>query len=471
MSDDDATATGLYAHADLAPGMVVAGRFRIVGLLGIGGMGVVYRAVDRALGVTVALKLLRIELLGRPGAFERFRQELLLARQVSSAHVVRIHDFAQHKGRWLISMDFIDGEGLDQRLDRLGKLPVDEALSIARQIAEGLRAAHAVGVVHRDLKPSNVLIDRAGSAFVNDFGVARSLASSGMTQSGITVGTPDYLSPEQARGEAVDPRSDLYALGLILYEMLGGELPFAGGTIAEILGQRIVRSPPPLTRLRPELPDWVARLVDRLLRSQPAHRLQDAGAVIAAIDRRQVPHEIMPSTALARRALALALAGIAVVAAGWWWSQQRAPVALASPPLQRLLLLPATHDGGVASAATVAIDDRLLGASAYLRDALDDAGVAVVDGERTRQAQRQSGADLDALRGVAVADRLLAPRLVRSGERWRVRAQWRAASAASQTIDGPLADDPVAALLAWWPSLATLDIAAPPPALPAAPAL
>ena len=174
---DAPTATGLYAQQHLAAGTVLAGRFRIEAMLGIGGMGVVYRATDLALEIAVALKLLRPELASRADAFERFRQELLMARQVSSPRVVRIHDLAQHEGQWLISMDFVDGESLDRRLDRDGAMPPDDAVRIARQLAEGLSAAHARGVIHRDLKPANVLIDRDGNAFVSDFGVARSLAS------------------------------------------------------------------------------------------------------------------------------------------------------------------------------------------------------------------------------------------------------------------------------------------------------
>ncbi|HEY4556184.1 MAG TPA: serine/threonine-protein kinase, partial [Lysobacter sp.] len=288
MSDPAATVTSVYAQQRLAPGTVLGARFRIENVLGLGGMGVVYRATDLALDVVVALKLLRPELAARPDAFDRFRQELLTARQVSSPRVVRIHDLAQDEGQWFITMDLIDGEALDRRIDRDGPLPPDEAVRIARQIAEGLAAAHAKGVVHRDLKPANVLIDREGDAYITDFGVARSLASGGLTQSGTVVGTPDYLSPEQARGEAVDARSDLYALGLILYEMLTGAMPFAGGTIPEILAQRMLRSPPPVTQARPATPAWVARLVDRLLRPQPAHRLQSAREVIAAIDCKNV---------------------------------------------------------------------------------------------------------------------------------------------------------------------------------------
>ena len=243
--EEGATATGRFA-ADLPPGTVLAGRFRLDRLLGVGGMGVVYRATDLQLGVPVAIKLLRSEMADRPGAFERFRQELLLSRQVSSPHVVRIHDIAQHEGRWLISMDLVEGEPLDRMLDREARLPVDKALAIARQVALGLAAAHARKVIHRDLKPSNVLVDANGHAWISDFGIARSLGSRGLTVTGTVVGTPEYLSPEQARAEPVDARSDLYALGLLLYEMLAGEPAYSGGTQSESIAQRLVGPPPPI---------------------------------------------------------------------------------------------------------------------------------------------------------------------------------------------------------------------------------
>jgi serine/threonine protein kinase len=281
--EDGATVTGRFA-ADLPPGTVLAGRFRLEQLLGIGGMGVVYRATDIQLGVPVAIKLLRTEMADRPGAFERFRQELLLSRQVSSPHVVRIHDIAQHQDRWLISMDLVEGEPLDKLLDREGRLPVEKALAVARQVALGLSAAHARDVIHRDLKPSNVLIDAEGRAYISDFGIARSLGSRGLTVTGTVVGTPDYLSPEQARAEPVDARSDLYALGLLLYEMLTGEPAYAGTTQSESIAQRLVGPPPPIRTRRADVPAWVERLLDRLLRSNPAHRPRDAEAVVRAID-------------------------------------------------------------------------------------------------------------------------------------------------------------------------------------------
>ncbi|MGY1424943.1 protein kinase domain-containing protein [Lysobacter sp. A289] len=449
----NATATGVYAQLNLAPGIVLADRFRLESILGIGGMGVVYRATDLTLDVPVALKLLRPELAQRADAFDRFRDELLLARQVSHPHVVRIHDLARHGQHWLISMDFVDGTSLDHRIDKQGPLAVEEALQVTRQLAEGLAAAHAKGVVHRDLKPANVLLDAQDNAYISDFGVARSLITSGLTQSGTVVGTPDYLSPEQARGDPVDARSDLYALGLILYEMLAGKPPFGGGTMAEVLAQRIVSTPQPIVRHRPEVPAWVARLLDKLLRPQPAHRFQSAAAVVLAIDTREVPRELRLSRGVGW-GLAAMLA-LALGVGGWWLQHEPGPVIAASPPLQRLLVLPIEHAGdGSSSADTLA--PKLAGLSAHLRDALAAIpGFAVVDGERTQQALRQldpAGAarpDVAGLRTIAAAQRVLQPTLVAEDGRWHLRAQLHSGTAAPVVIDGPAADGSATALRAW----------------------
>ncbi|MEH6422521.1 protein kinase domain-containing protein, partial [Pseudomonas sp. CGJS7] len=426
----EATATGLYQAQPMTPGSVLAGRFRIESLLGVGGMGVVYRAHDTALGIDIALKLLRPELAARGDAFERFRQELLTARQVSSPRVVRIHDLIRHESQWLIGMDLIDGEPLDKRLDRNGALPLDDAIRIARQIAEGLSAAHARGVIHRDLKPANVLIDTNGDAYISDFGVARSLAGSGLTQTGAIVGTPDYLSPEQARGEGADARSDLYALGLILHEMLTGKIPFDGGTLSEILAQRMLRTPPPVDRLRADTPAWLVRLVDRLLRSQPAHRLGSADEVLRAIDTRHVARDWRPT-----RAVWLSAAGVATLAAagaGLWIARPQQPPVRANAnaavpavaPLHRIMVLPlrAPQDAIPPEQARAYV--------ALLRESLATLpGLAVVDDERSQQALRQldpsdaAPPDADDLRRLARADRAVALELSRYEKGWRMQAR------------------------------------------------
>lgn len=458
MTDPGATATGIYSQQRLAAGSVLAGRFRIESVLGIGGMGVVYRARDLALDVPVALKLLRPELATRADAFDRFRQELLTARQVSSPHVVRIHDLAQDGAQWFITMDLIEGEGLDRRIDRDGQLPPEDALAIARQLAEGLAAAHARGVVHRDLKPANVLIDREGRAFITDFGVARSLASGGLTQTGSVIGTPDYLSPEQARGEPVDARSDLYALGLILYEMLTGAMPFAGGTVPEIIAQRMLRTPPPVTTLRPGTPPWIARLVDRLLRPQPAHRLQSATDVIRAIDRREVPRDWRPR-GRGWAVAAAALVAIAIGVAAWQFAARQAPPApvASAAPLHRLLVLPLDAPASILDAPRRAALDALA------RDALAASpGLAVVDGERTDQAMRQldpagsAALDVGELRRIVGADRALGIDLSRDDGAIRATATLGRNGTARSTVSA-VGADPAGALRALLAQPALVD--------------
>ena len=422
-----ATVTGIQAGATLAPGQRLAARYRIEALLGIGGMGVVYRATDEALDVPVAIKLLRPELAQRPEAFERFRQELLLARQVSSPHVVRIHDIARDGERWFISMDLIDGEALDRRLDREGTLPVDEALSIARQLAEGLGAAHARGVVHRDLKPSNVLIDRDGRACIADFGVARSLGTSGLTHSGAVVGTPDYLSPEQARGTAVDARSDLYALGLLLYEMLAGRLPFDGATPAESISQRIAGTPTPLRQVRADVPAWVEALVSRMLRTAPAHRFQNAREVIDAIDSRRAPADWL---AWRRRALQAGVLALLIAAAGvLYWSWPRGTLVPELPPARRVLVVAEPSADEAVQARSEAVAD-------LLRLALQsNAGTAAVDAERTRQAL----ATLAIAEGVTVTDEAL-QKEVPGADIARVAADGDGVRASWHPVDGDARD-------------------------------
>jgi tetratricopeptide (TPR) repeat protein len=268
----------------LAAGHLVAARYRIVALAGVGGMGMVYRARDEQLDIDVALKVLRPEVAADPGFRGLFRKELLLARQVSHRHAVRIHDLGVDGELLFLTMDYVAGRSLRALLADEGPLPAPRAVAIARQLAEALAAAHAEGVVHRDLKPANVLVDESGRAFITDFGVARSMAAAGPTHTEGIVGTPDYLSPEQARGEPVDGRSDLYALGLLLFEMLSGKLPFAGESYTERLAQRLSGEARDLRDAGVEAPPRLRALVRRCLERNPAWRYQNAAELLAALD-------------------------------------------------------------------------------------------------------------------------------------------------------------------------------------------
>jgi len=280
-----ATRTAVESQRMLASGTLLAGRYRIEALTGVGGMGMVYRARDEELGVVVALKVMRPERLAEQHMLERFRRELVLARQVTHRNVVRIHDIGSDEGRLFLTMDFIDGRPLNDLLEKEGPLAVNRAVHIAAQLARALAAAHAEEVVHRDLKPANILVADGDRAFITDFGIARSLGTAGLTDAGSILGTPDYLSPEQARGDTVDGRSDIYALGLILYRMLTGELPFSGATFEEIVAQHTAGHARDITRTGVNVPRWLRRTIGRCLQREPADRYQDAGELARDLER------------------------------------------------------------------------------------------------------------------------------------------------------------------------------------------
>ncbi len=257
-------------------------RYRILALLGSGGMGTVYRARDEELGVDVALKMMRRDLAERPEIMARFRREVTLARLVTHKGVARMFDIGEHGTERFLTMELVDGEALSKRLAKK-PLPVAEALGIAGDVCQAIAAAHAAGVIHRDLKPDNVLIAKDGRVVVTDFGIARALSESSSTLGGL--GTPAYMAPEQVDGGVIDGRADLYALGAMLFELLTGHWPFEGDSIVAVASARLVQPPPDPRSRRPELPATVAALVLRLLARSPDDRprtADDAGAAIAA---------------------------------------------------------------------------------------------------------------------------------------------------------------------------------------------
>ena len=262
-------------------------RYRVECLLGEGGMGTVYKAWDRELERTVALKLIRRDLTRDPEISQRFKQELLLASKISHRNVLRIHDLGDGPGDTkFISMAFVDGEDLGEVLKKNGKLPLNRALNIARQFCAALDAAHGEGVVHRDLKPQNIMIDKQDHIYVSDFGLAKSLESDlGMTQTGQFLGTPRYMSPEQAEIKPVDQRSDLYAFGLILCEMLTGKLPFERTHSAvQLMYQRVHEIPKDPRKLDPDLPEHVSRIIEKCLERDVTLRYQTATELLADLD-------------------------------------------------------------------------------------------------------------------------------------------------------------------------------------------
>ncbi len=254
-------------------------------------MGEVYQAWDQVLAAPVALKIIRPELAGDPiaaqQATERFRRELRLARQVTHPNVVRIHDLGHVDDIDYLTMQFVQGDDLEVVVNRHGRLDVGRALAIGRQIADGLAAVHQAGIVHRDLKPANVILDADDRAILADFGISRALnAATVHTLPGSLMGTLDYMAPEQARGEAVDQRSDIYALGLILYELIAGGRPRtkSDGGLASLI-ERIEKGPPALSAVVPGIAADTERLVARCLAPDPSDRYQSAADVAADLNR------------------------------------------------------------------------------------------------------------------------------------------------------------------------------------------
>ena len=259
---------------ELASGTLFAARYQIIEELGRGGMGRVYRALDRKINEEVALKLIRPEIAAERKTLERFQNELKTARRISHRHIGRMYELMEEKGTHFITMEYVPGEDLRSAIRRFGQLPVGKSLSIAIQVCEGLAEAHRLGVVHRDLKPGNIMIDREGNVRILDFGIARSLQEKGITGAGMIVGTPEYMSPEQAEAREVDHRSDIYSLGILLYEMVTGRVPFEGETPLSVAMKHKSEAPPHPKTFNPQLPDDLNRLILRCLEKDRTRRYQ-----------------------------------------------------------------------------------------------------------------------------------------------------------------------------------------------------
>jgi TolB-like protein len=263
-------------------GELFAGRYTLLAKIGRGGMGTVYRARDTLVGDVVALKMLEVEEGQGRELLERFRREVRLARRISHPHVARTHDLGEHAGHLFLTMEYVQGEDLQTLLGRERPLEPARAARIALAVSEGLAAAHAAGVVHRDLKPANVLLETEGRVVLTDFGIARAMAGEAASRTQGMLGTPMYMAPEQLEGTEVDARADLYAVGLLLYEMLTGEPPFTGESPMAVAFARL-RQPPPDPRGRPGVPDALAEVVRRCLARDPDERPAGAQEVATAL--------------------------------------------------------------------------------------------------------------------------------------------------------------------------------------------
>jgi len=411
----------------LTEGAPLGTRYLIEAALGEGGMGMVYRARDLELNRTVALKVIRPELASRPEILDRFKREILLASQVTHRNVVRIFDLGEVGDLRFISMSYIEGESLRALLDRDGPMSAEKGVPLVRQIAVALQAAHEAGIVHRDLKPHNILIDKEGQPYIGDFGISRSMASDGtMTETGAILGTVDYMSPEQAKGDVPDHRSDIFSLGVMMFEMFTGTLPFRASNALSVMVKRVHEDAPQPSTVRPGMPPWLSAIILRAMQRSPEARYQNLQELVRDIDRQR-------ATRAARRRLgrgaALTAAGIAAAGLLVWAGLHFMETRTAGPTAIRtsLAVLPvrnATSDprfDWVKTGATSVVRTGLLQAKA-LRLAGDDRVQEVLgvlkpgEGEESRPATAQR---LGKLTGV---ENVLAASLLKTGSGFRLEA-------------------------------------------------
>jgi hypothetical protein len=389
-------------------GLFIGGRYEICRHIATGGMAAVFRGWDHRVERPVAIKVLRqLEHADQP-AIARFRREAHAAAMLQHPNVVRAYDFFEDSGCYYLVMEYIDGINLKQHLKRRGPLPADEALEIAGQVCAALRAAHAHGFIHRDIKPQNILMDPQGVAKVTDFGVVHITRGTTLTTDGVVLGTADYIAPEQARGEPLSPATDLYSLGVVLYEMLTGRVPFTGPTPMAVAALHASVPVPPPRRIATSLSPYVEALVLRALRKDPAERYASAAAMSLAIrGAQQAPAACADAVEPAARAEPADAAAVAVGAA----SPVLAGAAVSQGAVQSALGTGQAVSGAPASGAQVAARVEVeveveegagarWGAAAPQRQAVTDGGAPLM---REREEARPRGAGDDHSEGGAEA--------------------------------------------------------------------
>jgi serine/threonine protein kinase/lipoprotein NlpI len=281
----DHTRTAAALPADLKRGSLFAGRYEIIELLGCGGMGRVYRAEDRKVHEEIALKILSPDIATDPSTIERFSNELKLARKIAHRNVCKMYDLGEADGMHYLAMEYVAGEDLKNMIRMSGALGVGTTIKLAKQTCAGLAEAHRLGVIHRDLKPSNIMIDKEGVSHIMDFGIARSIKMKGITRVGLVVGTPEYMSPEQVEAEEPDQRSDIYSLGVILYEMVTGRVPFGGDTPFAVGMKHKSETPKDPKEINPGLPESLCRLIMTCLEKKKEKRYQNVEQMLFELEK------------------------------------------------------------------------------------------------------------------------------------------------------------------------------------------
>jgi len=428
------TGTGVASAAAprLRPGMVLGGRYEILRVLGEGGMGAVYKAKDRELNRFVALKVIRPELASDHDILQRFKQEILLASKISNRNVIRIYDLGDAEGLKFVTMEYLEGEDLRTLLRRRGKLPVEEAVDIIEQVLSGLRSAHQEGVIHRDLKPGNIMRDPRGRVVVMDFGLARTFAGDGMTGTGLIVGTIEYMSPEQAQGKSLNTPSDIFAVGVIFYELLTGKTPYPAESAVASLVKRTTERATPVSDIDRNISGVLSNIVGKCLERDQTLRYQSAGELLDDLHAWQ-GHGNLSVRASVRRvpnlhalpfkwSVAAVFAMILAATAIWYVAHQRtvvraphAPVSILVADLDNATADP-VFDGTLESVFNTELESVSF-VNAYKRGSAHRIANELRPGSKMDQA----GARLVAMReGISV---IVSGRIARQGESYRVSAR------------------------------------------------
>jgi serine/threonine protein kinase/Tfp pilus assembly protein PilF len=410
-----------------SPGERFGERYTIIEEVGRGGMGTAYKAEDKELGTVVVLKMIRPDLASRPDIVEQFRKETLIGRTVTHENVVRIHDLGEVDKVKYISMDYIRGENLSELIHTSGTLSLDTCLSITRQIGQALMAAHKKGFIHQDLKPSNVMIDNSGKVFVTDFGLARSVAEPGEHPEKRLVGTPRYFSPEQARGEVLDPRSDIYSLGIIMYEMVTGAPPFETDTVEGYIHKHVSQRPVPPSRINRALPPSCEKIILKCLEKRREDRYQSVEELVADLEAQKgAGRTIVPRTRGKKWPYAIAAAALILVSALAYFLLRPSRPLPSPPPVNSVAILYAVNNSGDKNLDKLlrwGITDLLtthLVQSKYLRVFPEDRLMQILENMKQLDEERHLSKTIDEIADAENIKYFVLPSFTKAGDSLRI---------------------------------------------------